>query len=112
MNLFGQRKGVDAMRVKLRSIVVSIATAGMIALSASGFAADGDSSSSVRGSLGASLGDLSFDDAGGIWAFVLNAVFALAFIIAARRMARPAARQSGSARSTYSSADHVTQSLG
>jgi hypothetical protein len=99
------------MRVKLRSIVVSVTAAGMVALSASGFAANGDSRSSVRGSLGASLADLSFDDGGGIWAFVLNAIFALAFILAARRMTRPAARQSGSARGTYSSTDHVTQTL-
>jgi hypothetical protein len=100
------------MRVKLRSIVVGVATAGMVALSASGFAANGDPSSSVRGSLGASLGDLSFDDGGGIWAFVLNAIFALVFIIVARRIARPASRRSGSVRGTYSRADHVTQTLG
>jgi TRAP-type C4-dicarboxylate transport system permease small subunit len=99
------------MRVKLRSIVVSVATAAMLAFSASGFAANGDSSSSVRGSLGASLGDLSFDDGGGILAFALNAIFALVFILVARRMARPAARQSGSVRGTYSSGGHVTQTL-
>jgi len=101
------------MRRKLGSIMfISFAAMGTVTGTVAASAANGDSSSSVRGSLGASLGDLSLDDGGGLWAFVLNAIFALAFIIVARRMVRPEPRQSGSARGTYASANQVTQTLG
>jgi hypothetical protein len=101
------------MRQKLRSIMfISIAAMGMAGSNVSAFAANGDSSSSVRGSLGASLGDLSLDDGGGIWAFFVNAIFALAFVIVALRMVRPAPRQSGSAHGTNASASQATQSFG
>jgi hypothetical protein len=108
MLLFWAFHRVDAMRLKLRSVVAGFATLGMVALSASGYAANNDPSSSMRGSLGAPLADLSLDNDFGLWAFVINAIFALACIIAAVVMARHAPRQSGSTRGTYSSGP-VTQ---
>jgi hypothetical protein len=101
------------MRQKLLSIMfISVATIGTAAFTASAIAANGDSSSTVRGSLGGSLSDLSLEDGAGIGAFILNASFALAFVIAARMMTRHAWGQSGAKRGPYSNVAHLTQGFG
>jgi hypothetical protein len=96
------------MRVKLFTFLsVSVATvvAAFLAaslLSASALAASGDSNFGIRGSLGASLSELSLDTGGGTWAFLLNAAFAVAFLIGAHLMTRDSSQQSGPPRGRFS----------
>ena len=106
------------MRVKLFTFLcASAVTAGMAALAAaalfaSAFAANGDASFGVRGSLGASLGDLSLDTGGGAWAFVLNAGFALACFVAAHRMTRGDSQRPGSPRRCFTAVGRLSTSFG
>jgi hypothetical protein len=90
------------MRKKLGLILASAAAAGLalldVALMDSAFAANTDSSASIRGSLGATLTDLSLDNGVGLCAFNLNATFALGFIIVAFVLTRRLPSQSGSSR--------------
>lgn len=98
------------MRMQLRSIAPTmVAILGIFALHAPALAGGGDAGSDVRGSLGASLTDLSVDDGGGSWFFLLNAAFALAFIIAARLLSRQETRRQSSPRSAFRGVEHVTQ---
>jgi uncharacterized membrane protein len=101
------------MRMQLRSLALTlVAILGTFALHSAAFAASGDAGSDVRGSLGASLADLSVDDGGGIWFFLLNAAFALAFLIAARMLARREPPRRTNPRSAYRKIEHVTQPFG
>ncbi|MEA3173474.1 MAG: hypothetical protein QOF42_885 [Gammaproteobacteria bacterium] len=101
------------MRFQLRSIAPAlVGTCGMLMLNVAALAGSGDSASTVRGSLGGSLSDLSLEDGAGIGAFILNASFALAFVVAARMMTRHAWGQSGAKRGPYSNVAHVTQGFG
>jgi hypothetical protein len=70
------------MRLHLQSLMarnVALAAVGFIfvVLSAPALAAELDPASAVRGSLGASLGELSLSNGGGRLAFLLNGAFAL-----------------------------------
>jgi hypothetical protein len=85
------------MRTQLVFALASVAAAG-VALVNSAFAANPDSTSSIRGSLGASLTDLSLDNGFGVWAFAINAAFALIFVIVACALTRRMPSQSGSTR--------------
>jgi hypothetical protein len=102
-------KGADAMRMQLRLLTPTmVGILGIFALHTAAFAGS-DTGSDVRGSLGASLTDLAVDDGGGTWFFLLNAAFALAFLIAARMLARRQVTRSRSPRSAYRDVDQMTQ---
>jgi hypothetical protein len=98
------------MRMQPRSVAAKmVAILGIFALHTAAFAGSGDAGSDVRGSLGASLADLSVDDGGGSWIFLLNAGFALAFLIAVRVLARQKTQRGPAARSAYRDIDQATQ---
>jgi hypothetical protein len=101
------------MRMQLHTLAPTlVAILGTFLLHSAAFAGSGDAGSDVRGSLGASLPDLSMDDGGGIWFFLLNAAFALAFLIAARMLARRESARRSVPRSALRDIDHVTQPFG
>ena len=85
------------MRTQYMVVLASVAAAGG-ALIDSASAAGTESISSIRGSLGASLTDLSLDNGFGAWTFAINAAFALIFVIVARVLTRRVPGQSGSTR--------------
>ena len=98
------------MRMQPRSLVPTmVAILGTFALHTAALAGSGDTGSDVRGSLGASLTDLSIADGGGAWLFLLNAAFALAFLIAARLLARQKPLRGTASRGVYRGVEHVTQ---
>jgi hypothetical protein len=101
------------MRTKLSSMVsVGFAAFSLCAVAASAFAGGNDAASTVRGSLGASLTDLSLADGNGYLAFSVNAVFAVAFAMVALKLARQQPHTTGSIRRTYSSSRTVTENFG
>jgi hypothetical protein len=74
------------MQARLRSIWSGcVASVGLAALTSAAFAANGDAGTST---------DWPLDAGGGSLAFVLNAGFAVCFIIAAKLITRRASRQS------------------
>jgi hypothetical protein len=90
------------MRIQLRALAPTLL--GTVALHTMAHAGNGDP--------GASLGDLSIDDGGGLLAFGLNAGFALVFIVVARLLAHRAPRTSGATRPSQPNVTHVTQGVG
>jgi hypothetical protein len=80
----------------MRLINQTLTTATLAALSSLASAADVDPASAIRGSLGASIIDLSFDSGGGVLLFALNAACVLFFaaiaVMATRSKARRAPR--------------------
>jgi hypothetical protein len=85
------------MRNRFGVVLASIAATGVVLID-SASAASTEAISSIRGSLGASLMDLSLDDGFGVWTFAINAVCAVIFVIVARVLTRRLPGQSGSTR--------------
>ena len=80
----------------MRLVNQTITTATLAALNSFASAADVDPASAIRGSLGSSITDLSFDSTGGALLFFLNAgcvlFFAAIAVMVTRSKARRAAR--------------------
>ena len=77
----------------MRLINQTMTAAILAALSSFASAGDVDPASAIRGSLGASITDLSFDSSGGVLLFVLNAACVLFFAGIALMVTRSKARR-------------------
>ncbi len=86
------------MRTNFVFTLASVAAAGVGLIDSASAASNTESISSIRGSLGGSLTDLSLDNGFGVWTFAINAAFALIFVIVALVLTRRVPSQSGSMR--------------
>jgi hypothetical protein len=77
----------------MRLINQTLTAAAWASLSSLASAADADPASAIRGSLGASITDLSFDSSSGVLMFALNAACVLFFAAIAVMVTRSKARR-------------------